>query len=148
MNAKQRRVRQRLAEVHAAAQSPLAEALLRHLRAYGADRLEEGAFKTIADPDVPEKTRLNRINKFLSELGRTYHQGVPVQAILDNLRQNGFMGVQEDGTEWSGLVLGLDGRWQIDLVDLTTGKPSKRVLTITHHKMEESGRHEVVAYVN
>jgi hypothetical protein len=113
----------------------------------GSGTLAEGNFRVIQD-NVPEKTRMNRINKFLSELGRTYHQGVPISAILDNLKQNGFMAVQEDGTEWEGLILGKDARYTFDLVDMTTGVPSKRVLVMSHHKMEVTGKYEVVAYIS
>jgi hypothetical protein len=108
----------------------------------------EAAFSTIADPDVPEATRLRRVNKYLSEIGSAYHQGVPIQEIITNLKQNGFRAVQEDNTDWSGIVLGRDATWHIDLEDMQTGKPSRRRLNISHHKMDESGRYEVTAYVN
>ncbi len=85
---------------------------------------------------------------YLSKIGTSYHQGVPVQEIINNLKQNGFEAVQEDGTPWEGIVLGKDASWQMDLVDMHTGKPSRRSLKIQHHKMEVSGRYEVTAYVN
>ncbi len=108
----------------------------------------EGLFNTIADPDVPEVTRLRRVNAYLAKIGNTYHQGVPINEIINNLKLNGFEAVQEDGTAWEGLILGKDATWHIDLVDLQTGKPSRRQLHVTHHKMEVSGNYEITAYVN
>jgi hypothetical protein len=134
MNAKQRVLRQRLAAVHEAACSPLVEA--------------SAGFNVIGDPDVPEATRMRRVNKFLYDIGGSYHVGVPIREIIDNLKRNGFLAVQEDGSEWEGLVLGRDATWHIDLVDMQTGKPSKRRLNISHHKMDVSGKYEVTAYIS
>jgi hypothetical protein len=108
----------------------------------------EGPFNTIADPDVPEATRLRRANKFLSDIGTRYHQGVPIQEIIINLKQNGFEAVQEDGSPWDGIVLGRSATWHIALVDMQTGQPSRRQLTISHYKMDVSGKYEITAYVN
>ncbi len=52
------------------------------------------------------KSDKNEISKFLHEVGRKYWTYIPVKEIFDMLESHGIVPVQEDGTKWSGLILG------------------------------------------
>lgn len=78
------------------------------------------------------KSRLNRVNAKLHELGLTYHQFVPYEQIDAILKQEGFedtVGASE-GDKKLDVCVG-EGKW----------------LHISWYRMG-SGRYEVVAYVN
>ena len=103
--------------------------------------------RTITGPVRSEQSRQNDMNRYLSQVGRQYYVSIPLNDIFDRLRTNGWMAVQEDGTAWSGLFAGRDGRAVLDLVDINTSKPSRRTLSVQWHKMD-SGTYEVTAYVS
>jgi len=90
-------------------------------------------------------SRQNAVNKYLADvIGRKYWDGIPLDAIFEKLRENGFEPVQEDQTAWSGIIAGRDGNTRIEL---KTGGP-KRWLSLSYHKMDVSGRYEVTAYIS
>jgi hypothetical protein len=104
-------------------------------------------FKTIQD-NVPMRTRLRRINNYLSKLGVTYHSAIPLDDMFTYLRSQGFEAVQEDRTPWVGLLTGRDGDANIELMDMTIDKPAKVWFHVAWHKMDVTGNYEVTAYVN
>ena len=108
-----------------------------------ADQMEAADIKLI---DVRTlKTKQNTVNNYLADVvGRKYWESIPIDDIFKKLEDNGFKPVQEDGTPWSGFLLGRDGRAHIQL---KTGGPDRH-LSLSWHKMDVSGRYEVVAYVN
>jgi hypothetical protein len=101
----------------------------------------------------------NRMNKAISDLvNGTYFQSIPLDKIDDILRKNGALLLQEDGTPWSGFLMGRDSRATIDIGDLESGRSENRPSTfytpygntsfvISWYKME-SGRFEITAYVS
>jgi hypothetical protein len=91
-------------------------------------------------------TRVNRINLLLTELGN-YHGSIPLDRIFAIVRDYGFEPIQEDGTSWSGLLLGRESRTTIPLRDESSGKVS-RWLALSWYKMDKTGRFEVVTYVS
>ena len=96
---------------------------------------------------IPAAKR-HKINVGLHEIGRVYHKSIPLSDIFDILKSNGVMPVQEDGSEWSGLLSGREGKAHIDLKAMgENAQDFKSVLVLTWHKME-SGRYEVVAYLS
>lgn len=65
-------------------------------------------------------TRLSRINRKLHSLGN-YHDSIPLGTIRSILEQHGFKLLQEDGTEWSGLLCGDQSEAIFDLADMEKG---------------------------
>jgi hypothetical protein len=82
-------------------------------------------------------------------------RGIPLSAIAKAFLKLGVVLVQEDGTEWSGIITGSDGEAKIDLAPVESGagdppmyQPySNTWLVLTWHRFG-TGRYEVVAYVS
>lgn len=110
--------------------------------------MNEDTFKKMGQPLASLATRVSRINKYLADdVGRKYHPHIPIDDIFSKIRENGFEPLQEDGTSWSGMLLGKSERANIGLRDEATGKVNKW-LSISWHKMDVTGKFEVTAYVS
>jgi len=72
---------------------------------------------------------------------------VPVGDIDEALSQAGFMLIQEDGTPWSGLLLGDDGHCAIELATAELDRIENSMLSLSWHRFD-SGNYEVVAYIS
>jgi len=83
-----------------------------------------------------ESSRRNQANKALDILCRAYHQCIPLTEIKDILKSNGF-----DGDGIDGIYTGREGRSHEQV-------GPKSWIMMTWHKMEESGKWEVVAYLS
>ena len=81
------------------------------------------------------RTRKKQVNRELSALGRVYHDFIPIQQIDKILVTHGFQ------TTKDGIYCGCDGRSKESVGDRTE-------LALIWHKMEVSGRYEIVAYVS
>ena len=92
-----------------------------------------------------EKPNPKELSSRLSAISKTYHDAIPVKNILDHASENGFEAVDDDGTKWSGILTGRDGRAKIDLKEKQSGKVNNGI-ALQWHKME-SGRYEVNAYM-
>jgi hypothetical protein len=102
-------------------------------------------YAVVKAPQKSLATRVKTVNAYLADVvGRKYWQHIPLDDIFAKLRENGLEPVQEDGTPWSGMLLGRDGRTNIEL---TTDGP-KRFLSLSYHKMDVTGNYEVTAYVS
>ena len=97
-----------------------------------------------------------RINNAIHDLGN-HHNEIPVTEIFEICEQNGVVPLQEDGTYWSGMLLGgaecgsekaRNQYANLELAVLIEGEyvPSNNALSINWCKMG-SGRYEVVCYV-
>jgi len=82
----------------------------------------------------------HRTNKQLNVYNHEYHDSIPLYGIFDVVERNIGMVVQEDGTRWSGLLLGEVGRADFKIANFRYN------LHLSWYKMG-SGRYEVVAYV-
>jgi len=82
-----------------------------------------------------ERVARRKVNAALHELGRVYHDGLPIAQIDAALSANGF-----DETE-PAIYCGRDGSCSPMQVGARTW------LSLSWHKME-SGRYEVTAYVS
>ncbi len=51
----------------------------------------------------PDKRELSN---FLHELGRKHHDQIPLDSIFSRLEGHGIVPLQEDGSKWSGFLLG------------------------------------------
>lgn len=81
------------------------------------------------------------INKELHSMGFEYYPEVPLSDIFAIVEKKAGMVVQEDGTPWSGLLCGDDGRAKFEVAGY------KFLLHLTWHRMP-SGNYEIVAYVS
>ena len=78
---------------------------------------------------------------------------IPLDHIFDTLLKEGAVPLQEDGTKWSGILSGRNGRVTIDLgsessKDGDTYVPyTNAMLVIEWHKFD-TGTYEVVSYVS
>lgn len=108
------------------------------------------------DVRLDQLTR-KKINKDLEVLMKpTYFEEIPLNAIFNVLKKHGVMPLQEDGTEWEGMLMGSSSHTYLDLGLKSTERPvndiptytpvSNAKLTLTWHKMG-SGRWEVLAFI-
>lgn len=79
----------------------------------------------------------NRVNKKLAIMGKVYHDGLPIQQVIDILHESGFT----DTDELNGVWCGRDGSTHAHVGDSV-------YIQISWHKMEISGRYEFIAYVS
>lgn len=106
---------------------------------------------------IPANIR-KKINNAIHDLGN-YHQEIPLQNIFDICKQYDIVPLQEDGTHWSGLLVGgaecgtEKARDQIARFDLATrgedGRfiPANNIIWLSWCKMG-SGKYEIVSYVS
>jgi hypothetical protein len=96
---------------------------------------------------LPQSIRKPLSNALYAVLKPTYFDGIPMQQIMDSFKTVGVSVIQEDGTEWSGMFTGREGRANIELA--FNGKVVENAaLALTWHKMEKSGKFEVVGYIS
>tara|TARA_Y100000310_G_C20506196_1_gene726536 strand:+ start:549 stop:923 length:375 start_codon:yes stop_codon:yes gene_type:complete len=101
----------------------------------------------------------SKLNNAISALTQGYHDEIPLGGIFDVLKESGVIPVQEDGTEWSGMLVGGaecgsdETRNQVANIDLAVQGDGGLVpipnasLYLSWCKMQ-SGRYEVVSYVS
>jgi len=95
----------------------------------------------------------SKANKALDALGKTYHNGVPLDKAQAALKKLGVILLQEDNTEYSGWLAGRKGRATIDIAPAASKSGefytpyANSVLAVTWHKMD-SGKFEFVAYLS
>lgn len=78
------------------------------------------------------------------------HDKIPLNEMFAALKTVGIVAVQEDGTPWSGILAGQQGRANIELAVQGPGGLSlvdNADLVLTWYK-HETGRYEVVVYVS
>ena len=75
------------------------------------------------------------VNNSLAELGRVYHDSIPNAAVDQILTGNGFNALAE------GIYCGRDGQVREEV-------GFGLWISLVWHKMEVTGRYEIVAYVN
>lgn len=90
--------------------------------------------RTAAGSD--ERPRQNRVNKVLTVMSSRYHDSLPIREISELLEANGF-----DSENLQGIYTGREGR-----IHEQVGP--KSWISLSWHKMEESGRWEITAYVS
>lgn len=93
-------------------------------------------YRRTAGSTSDERSRRNKVNDALTKMSRTYHRHLPIQEIRDLLEANGF-----DTSELEGIYSGRDGKAHDKIGEHT-------YLSLSWHKMEETGSWEVTAYVS
>lgn len=94
------------------------------------------------------------VNAQLSQLVGHIRDDIPLSDIAEILRGNGLVLLQEDNTEWSGVLMGRDGQALIPLATTNKIDPDGRyleeldhVLSLSWHKYD-TGRYDVTAYIS
>ena len=86
-----------------------------------------------------------------------YLDYVPLDIIFSYIKEEGYVPLQEDMTEWSGVVSHHSGKIHVLLGDANSVrmeygepvyKPLNASLFLSWYEMPESGKYEVVAYVS
>lgn len=86
----------------------------------------------------------NAVNRQIGKM-ETYHAEIPLDAMFQMVADAGGRAVQEDGTDWSGILCGEEGHTVIEVKHPETSV--KFGLYIGWYKMA-SGRYEVTAYIS
>ena len=89
-----------------------------------------------------------KMNKGINEIlvPNLTFESVPVDEIWQAVRQAGALVVQEDGTEWGGILVGNDSDANFEVVHSSFKKSF--YLHLAWYKREGSGRYEIVCYVS
>ncbi len=103
---------------------------------------------------------IKKINKEIHKYVKdTYYQQIPLDDIFNAMKKFGIVALQEDQTEWDGMLLGGVKKTEQIYIDLGWADtkdendydrhevvPNAR-LNLSYYKME-SGKYEVLAYVS
>jgi len=99
---------------------------------------------------------LRRIGEEINAITRDYHKQIPFRQIQEVIDKYGYQLVQEDGTPWSGFLMGgaecgsaeaSQQQATIDIVRKEDGMQMRNSLVLMWCKMP-SGSYEVTAYVS
>lgn len=99
----------------------------------------------------------NKMGEEIGKITRGYHDSIPFQQIQKVIEKYGYQLVQEDGTPWSGFLLGgkecgsmeaNNQRASIDIVRKEDKMPMNNNLILMWCRMPESGRYEITAYIS
>jgi hypothetical protein len=124
--------------------------------------------KISQDEKIYNKNRLDQttrgvLNRELGELttpgNKTrYFPAIPLQDIINILAAQGLIILQEDNTEWDGLLLGRDESVHFDIAPVdsaqkqewgTTYTPiSNAQLILQWYKMDQTGNYEINTYIS
>lgn len=134
----------------------------REYRKAFAKRFETSASMPVGEALGQKARRLDpglrrKLNDRISDIAQGYQRSIPLDAIADLLRQYGLVLLQEDGTEYSGILTGRDGTalirigWLDSAYDQHTIQAYEPIpnsaLSLSWHKME-TGTWETVAYLS
>lgn len=111
-------------------------------------------------PKINQKERRllsSAVNEAVSE---SYYSEIPLDDIDDNLRQRGFLLLQEDDTPWSGMLLGREGSALIPIGRLNQTKDvggetgyqpiENAAISLSWYKDDKrrDSKYDVVAYLS
>lgn len=92
----------------------------------------------------PEQFR-KRVNNILAAIIPTFVEEIPIDNMFNVIKEHDGLPVQEDGTEWSGILCGAEGQTKIQITHPLFSKGF--FLHLSWYKMQ-SGRYEIVVYVS
>jgi len=128
--------------------------MLKRFDNFSTERVSESKADGMVTKITP-KVR-NKANKDLREvLKKTYFSSIPLDEIFDVLNSNGLVALQEDNTEWSGILCGTNSRMDLPLADITTKRQVNDIDTYVPMDNTSlvvtwclvSKNYEVIAYV-
>lgn len=91
--------------------------------------------------------KIGKVNGVIADLTRSYQDQIPLGSIFTALHDAGLFPVQEDGTPWSGMLCGREGRAEINLVDANK-RPVPHRLILSWYRFETTNRYETVSYIS
>ena len=97
---------------------------------------------------LPRQTVLRKLNKSLGEIlpvNATF-ESVPMEEIMQAVRDNNAMIMQEDGAEWAGILIGRDSSATFEVKHPDFAKLF--YMRLTWYKREGSGRYEITCYIS
>lgn len=103
---------------------------------------------------IMDKQDKKTINRALDKLTKNTHfRNVPFDEIDDILREEGYLALDNDGSEFEGFFTGDDGKATLDIGIIETesdrgifDKVENVMLVVTWHKIDNL--YEIVAYVS
>ena len=99
-----------------------------------------------------KSTIKNSINRQLTKIGKDYYQKIPLDTIFNILKSHNIIVLQEDNTEWGGMLVGNEAQVYFNIADSSSfdGKRyqpyTNAMLALSYYKMS-SGRYEIVSYI-
>ncbi len=100
-----------------------------------------------------QSTVKRRINQQLHKIGTDYYKAIPLNMIFNILKSYNIIVLQEDNTEWSGMLVGNNEQVYFDLGNAQTKNEKNQyipytnaMLALSYYKMS-SGRYEIVSYI-
>ena len=124
---------------------------------------EEGITQKIYKGNRLDPTTREVINKQLYELTTPEHKtrffhSIPFQDIMNILSTQGLVILQEDNTEWQGMLLGRSESASFEIASVDTAQKqefgttytpiSNAQLILQWHKMDNTGNYEINTYVS
>lgn len=96
----------------------------------------------------------NKIANKLHPITSRFHNYIPLKEIQDILSESNLILIQEDNTEWSGLICGREGHTIFDL-GIKSSKDERGVYTTAPNKLyfywykfDSTGRYEINTYLS
>jgi hypothetical protein len=119
--------------------------------------LPEASYEDVpVPPKINAKDRAGLNSALHSAVPGDYFKDIPMEEINSALKKEGYLLIQEDGTEWDGLLTGSEGEALFRLGKLSEGREVNGKATykpvpnsglkMTWHKMP-SGKWEVIKYI-
>lgn len=98
------------------------------------------------------KSAISKVSGQLAEFCKTYYSSVPLKELDKLFRAQGLLLIDEDGTEWQGIVTGKEGRAKLEIGILEQQEGEKyasagKFLQLQWYKMP-SGKFEINAYIS
>jgi hypothetical protein len=115
------------------------------------------SYSDVPDPPPVNAADRNRLNASVrAAVPENYYPNIPMDQLREAMKMEGYVPLQEDGTEWAGMFLGSEGETFIPMGKLSEGrmlhglatyKPvSNSGLRMTWYEMP-SGKYEIVKYI-
>jgi hypothetical protein len=113
-------------------------------------------FMEMARTMVIKPSIRSQMNREIHAITQGYHDQIPLSKIFDVLTKLGYQPVQEDGTPWSGMLVGgaecgsEQARSQVATIDIVRKEDNatmNNALYLSWCKMP-SGRYEIVSYIS
>jgi len=124
---------------------------------------EEGITQKIYKRNRLDTTTREVLNKQLYDLTTPEHKtrffnSIPLQDIINILSTQGLVILQEDNTEWQGMLLGRSESASFEIASVDTAQKqefgttytpiSNAQLILQWHKMDNTGNYEINTYVS
>lgn len=119
--------------------------------------LPEATYGEVPVPSKMKAAERSKLNRALNEaLPGNYYESIPMEEVQSALQKEGYVLIQEDGTKWSGMLMGDDSNTIFEIGKLSEGRMVNGLATykpvpnaglfMSWYRMP-SGKVEIVKYV-